>query len=156
MSLIACKECGAQVSTKAAACPKCGAKVPPRTTLFAKIVAGLFALFIVLALYIRGAQPPATPAQIAETAASSKRSALAYDLAATIKARMRDPDSLKVTWIGVNSRATIACATYRAKNGFGGMNSERIVVVDRKPLEPTTANWNTYCPGLRDHTSAAP
>lgn len=28
MALIACKECGAKVSTKARACPKCGAKVP--------------------------------------------------------------------------------------------------------------------------------
>lgn len=28
MALIACKECGNQVSTKARACPGCGAKVP--------------------------------------------------------------------------------------------------------------------------------
>lgn len=28
MALIACKECGTEVSSKASACPKCGAKVP--------------------------------------------------------------------------------------------------------------------------------
>ena len=28
MALVACKECGNEVSTKASACPKCGAKVP--------------------------------------------------------------------------------------------------------------------------------
>lgn len=28
MTLIACKECGNEVSTQASACPKCGAKVP--------------------------------------------------------------------------------------------------------------------------------
>ncbi len=27
MALVSCKECGTEVSTKAAACPKCGAKV---------------------------------------------------------------------------------------------------------------------------------
>jgi hypothetical protein len=28
MALVACKECGNEVSTTAKACPKCGAKVP--------------------------------------------------------------------------------------------------------------------------------
>ncbi|OGB00436.1 MAG: hypothetical protein A3E25_05465 [Burkholderiales bacterium RIFCSPHIGHO2_12_FULL_69_20] len=156
MSLIACKECGAKISTKAPACPSCGAKRPRETSRAAKLAALLLAVFGALLIYTKATEPPATPQQIAAKASDAKRGALAYDLAATIKARVRDPDSLKVTWIGVNSSATTACASYRARNGFGGMNSERAVIVDRKPLEPTEGNWNTYCPGLRDYTSAAP
>lgn len=48
MALVACKECKAQVSTKAAACPHCGAKMPPRTSGCAKLAAIGFALFAVI------------------------------------------------------------------------------------------------------------
>lgn len=47
MALTKCKECGAEVSTKANHCPKCGAKAPKRTSL----VTWLVLVFIVFAAY---------------------------------------------------------------------------------------------------------
>lgn len=52
MALTPCKECGKEISKKAAVCPHCGAK-PKRTSLFTLIVGGLFA-FIVLSWVIGG------------------------------------------------------------------------------------------------------
>lgn len=48
MALIACKECGEKVSTKAKKCPKCGAKAPKKTSLFTWLVL----IFIVFSVYI--------------------------------------------------------------------------------------------------------
>lgn len=50
MSIVKCKECGGEVSTKAVACPKCGAKIV-RTSGCAKVVLCFFLaiLFLVLA-----------------------------------------------------------------------------------------------------------
>lgn len=47
MALKACKECGGQVSTKAAACPHCGAKGPLEASGFARIAVGVLSVFIV-------------------------------------------------------------------------------------------------------------
>lgn len=47
MALTKCKECGAEVSTKASHCPKCGAKVPKRTSL----VTWLVLVFIIFMAY---------------------------------------------------------------------------------------------------------
>lgn len=49
MALVKCKECGAEVSTKANACPKCGAKAPKKTSLFTWLVL-IFIIFIVYAV----------------------------------------------------------------------------------------------------------
>ena len=51
MALIACPECGNQISTQAAVCPKCGAPIGVAGTIVPKrilsrSVAGLFALFL--------------------------------------------------------------------------------------------------------------
>lgn len=47
MALIKCKECGAEISTKAEACPKCGAKRPKPTSLVTWLIVGLFVYVIV-------------------------------------------------------------------------------------------------------------
>jgi RNA polymerase subunit RPABC4/transcription elongation factor Spt4 len=46
MSLVPCKECGTEISTKAKACPKCGAKVA-RTKWWLWIPLGLVVLIFV-------------------------------------------------------------------------------------------------------------
>lgn len=45
MALVACRECGHQVSTEANACPKCGARVP-RTKWWLWVPIGLVAAFL--------------------------------------------------------------------------------------------------------------
>lgn len=47
MALVNCKECGGQVSTKAAVCPKCGAKAPKRTSPFTWVLL----IFVVAGVY---------------------------------------------------------------------------------------------------------
>ena len=57
MALKPCKECGAEVSTKAKACPKCGAKVP-HTKWWLWVPLGLMAAFLGIAL-VMGSSPEA-------------------------------------------------------------------------------------------------
>jgi hypothetical protein len=62
MGMIKCKECGAEISTKADACPKCGAK-QVRTSGCAKIVLvaiGLFVFLVVVGQLGRNGSPSAT------------------------------------------------------------------------------------------------
>lgn len=49
MALTKCSECGQQISNTATVCPHCGAKIK-RTTLFTKIVAGVFAVAILMTI----------------------------------------------------------------------------------------------------------
>jgi hypothetical protein len=49
MALIACKECGKQVSNDAAICPHCGKKL--RMGLFAKVAVGVAAVFVAIIIY---------------------------------------------------------------------------------------------------------
>lgn len=49
MALIACSECGNEVSTQASACPKCGAKVP-RTRWWLWVPLGLLAAIFLIGL----------------------------------------------------------------------------------------------------------
>lgn len=57
MAIVKCKECGGEVSTRAAACPKCGARQPKRTrpltwTMLALIV--VTSAFVMMASDDRG------------------------------------------------------------------------------------------------------
>jgi uncharacterized protein (UPF0212 family) len=51
MSLVACKECGGDTSTKASACPKCGAKIP-RAKWWLWVPLGLVALLFVFVVFV--------------------------------------------------------------------------------------------------------
>lgn len=48
MALVKCRECGAQISTKADACPKCGARAPKKTSAFTWFML----LFIIPGVYV--------------------------------------------------------------------------------------------------------
>ena len=56
MSLVKCKECGTQVSTKAKTCPKCGAVAPKKTSLFTWIIL----IFIIFVSYVAITSPTPT------------------------------------------------------------------------------------------------
>ena len=67
MALTKCKECGAEISTKANKCPKCGAKTPKRTSL----VTWLVLLFIVFTTYSWMKSPSPSVVNNKNTSASS-------------------------------------------------------------------------------------
>lgn len=58
MAMIKCKECGAQISTKAEACPQCGAK-PKKTSGCAIVVLG-FILLLVFGAIVGQCSAPST------------------------------------------------------------------------------------------------
>ncbi len=115
MSLRPCKECGKQISSDAKACPHCGKKRPiNRGSL---VILGVLVAILIVGAYMNrniGQAPlpsPADDAQFAHAAAGAK---MLHDAA-------RNPDSFKLVQVLTMSDGT-ACYTYRAQNGFGGMN----------------------------------
>ena len=59
------------------------------------------------------------------------------------------PDGLDgYVWedIYANTDASVICLSYRAQNGFGGMNREHISFVNGKPSRSTSV-WNKKCTG---------
>lgn len=64
MAMTACKECGAEISTKASSCPKCGAKVP-KFKWWLWVPAGLFGVFMLIGA-IRGSSPEVKEQRFAE------------------------------------------------------------------------------------------
>ena len=156
MSMTTCKECKSPVSDTAATCPKCGAKVPPKTKKLTWAVVGVIGLLVVVAVANKNDTPttPSAPATKIEPTPESKQVSIAREGAAEIKRNMRDPDSLKFDYIGVNNDGSIACFRYRAKNGFGGMNSQQLVLINRK-ASMTDSDIKKHCvTGLNDWTIA--
>lgn len=156
MSLLKCHECTTEVSTEAKACPKCGAKVKKPAGLTAWLIVGLIGTGIVAASIteqektaaLAAAEAAKTPEQraadVAKKEAEDKQFYAAAGLAKTIKDAARDPDSLVMEALYVNDDTSVACAQYRARNGFGGMNRELLVVTKTKTSQ-STASWNRHC-----------
>jgi hypothetical protein len=75
MALVKCKECGAEVSTKAASCPKCGAvrKRQARPTGCLTWVIAIFVVAAVIGGIIESANNPSTPTPSAPTSAVAEK-----------------------------------------------------------------------------------
>lgn len=151
MALIKCEECGNDVSTEAKACPKCGAKVKKPASRLSKLVVVLIGVAIIGSIVTAEPEappPPATPEQTAEKAAekaaADKRFHLAAGMVTTLKDAVADRDSLVVDSLWVNDDASVLCAEYRARNGFGGMVREHLVVTGQGARQDAGA-WNKHC-----------
>ena len=150
MALIKCHECQNDVSTEAKVCPKCGAKVrvpkdKKKMSLGVKIFIGFFVL-VVLGRVIEGTKPPKTPEQIAAAAADSKRAVAAMTAAALIKKSAREPDSINFSGLRVSEDATVVCAVYKGRNGFGGVSEEYAVYIVGLQ-SGASDSWNKHCTG---------
>jgi hypothetical protein len=151
MALKPCKECGYKFSTEAAACPHCGAK-PKQPIGRLKVITLLIFGGFVISGVTKSIQPPAppppppTPAQVAAKAVSDARFNSTVHVLASIKAAMREPDSLKWESIRANEDGTVVCATYRARNGFGGMNVEHAAFA-KGSISTSASAWNKNCAG---------
>ncbi len=156
MALKNCKECGKPVSTEAKACPSCGAKPPAKTSMFTWIV-GIFMVAVFGIIISRGQsdgsigaapktaeQHAATLAEAAAKQVSEARFQRTVAAGKLVKSTMRDPDSLVWETISANEDASIMCFEYRAKNGFGGMNREFVVITNKGASQKPDA-WNKNC-----------
>ena len=154
MAIINCGECGASVSTEAKVCPGCGAnrrvfqrpagarKPMSRLKKLGIAFGALFGLSAIIQIATGGSQnvQPETP----EQKQSKARGYAAYLSAKALKAGLRNPGSLDFDEILANDDGSVICMTYRAQNGFGGMNLERVVFRDGKPSQ-TRASWRANC-----------
>jgi hypothetical protein len=69
MALTSCKECGAQVSTKAQACPKCGAKRPKKSILLRLLLAAIL-LPLAVSMFSGKGTTPTERANVGETSSA--------------------------------------------------------------------------------------
>lgn len=152
-----CKECSATISTKADACPSCGAK-RPRTSAVTWIATVFFGLVGLVAAIGSFSPPPAatpkTAEQTKEDRADTARFSMASNVAKSLRAQAKDPDSVKFDQFGVSRDGKTACGTYRGKNGFGALTKEAVVVHGDTALPASSANWKKHCQGLIDYLYA--
>lgn len=73
MAMTTCKECGAQVSTKAESCPSCGAKIKPKRSLLKLIMIAGVSFFLLLTCVgvMAGGSKDAAKASSGETGPSA-------------------------------------------------------------------------------------
>ena len=151
MALIKCHECGTEVSTEAKTCPKCGAKVKKPssgagTMLIIGLVAAIFLAAMTSGTGSNTSSDVETPEQKAQKEAETARYAVAAATSKLLRDTMRDPESMKFESLRVSENADTVCMEYRARNGFGGMNREFMVVADGKTSQKPNA-WNKHCTG---------
>lgn len=146
MALVKCRECNAEISSKAKVCPKCGAK-PRRIGFWSLSFFILFLVFIVGKLFSPPDSQPASNtanSQLVtkqENTPEDMRNAKVALYSGAIKANSRDPKSIE--WISIrgNQDGSIICFKYRGRNGFGGVNVENLVIANDK----TSTVWNSHC-----------
>lgn len=151
MALIQCRECTKEISSNSKACPHCGSPTPRPIGII-----GYLVIFIVGWSVFRcnfpekraTSEPPISAEQAAINAEISRIKEKRFDrvvfVLASIKAATRDPNSL--SWVSVlaNDDASVVCVTYRARNGFGGMNVEH-VVGSALGISTSASAWNKSC-----------
>ena len=155
MALIVCKECGAQVSTKAASCPSCGAARPKPTSAVTKLVAGLLIFGVVMAVIgsivgpdrsgssaTAAADPPKKVLSPAEQKRNAQQTMAAVG-AQALKKASKDPDSFEMKEVNLMPDGA-ACYTYRARNSFNAMLQGEAIMTDKGKLLVHEQNGNTF------------
>jgi hypothetical protein len=119
-------------------------------------IIGICFLVIVVASSIGGDKPKAVPEPVltAEEKAAKDREALEknarfVNTAATLRAvknRLREPNSVEWIDISASQDGKVVCLTYRARNGFGGMNVEHAAMA-KDAISNSRGAWNKSCAG---------
>jgi hypothetical protein len=156
MALRPCAECGAKLSTKAVACPSCGAK-PKKPAGCLPWGIGIIVAILLIANVPDNKKASPDPAPVpltAEEQAAKTKDALEsnarfVNTAATLRAvknRLRDPKSVEWIDISASQDGKVVCLTYRARNGFGGLNVEHAAMA-KDTISNSGAAWNKNCAG---------
>lgn len=149
-NLAECVDCGGKVSRHANSCPHCGRPFGrPRR----KSTAGQFLVLLVVigfgAIVVgRPSGPPRvkTEAEKTEDAQRAARIDSTLGVVKAVRQQLRDPDSLKVHQALSSVDGNVVCVAYGAKNGFGGMVREQIVMQFKPEFVSKAASaWNKRC-----------
>ena len=146
MALIACKECGSQVSTEAKSCPKCGAKVIPPTPLWKWVVAGVVCVSMFKCIFDsndraeanRNAQPSTTSTEQIRREAEFQR---VVSIIKAMKAGMKNPASFE--FVDATLIGDTVCIIYRGTNSFNAVITQHSAI--RKDFK--VGDWNKECAG---------
>lgn len=163
MAMIKCKECKSDISSNAVACPKCGAKVPQsigaiKMIGFAIVASICFPVFYSCGTVmnkfgeagdkLKAEEDAKSPAQKVREAQERLReeaqSSIAMDTVALVKKHAKNPDSVKFSYLGVNSDSNLVCGTYRATNSFNAV-VPGVVVVRNHNASFSGADAKKYC-----------
>lgn len=155
MALVACGECGKEISKQAETCPNCGYKKKKSTSLLTWIVAIVIAVPTLGAIFSGAGSTSSavalTPEQIAEKSKRDAEVQRASVGASMLKKAARNPDSFKLEQALIMEGTGAVCYDYRAQNGFGGMNAGHAVLsADAKQFKGDNDDgfaklWNKEC-----------
>lgn len=134
MAMVECKECGKPISHKASVCPHCG-RGYRRTSTFTWIMAAVIAVMFIgwlvspsQAPHVQSATAAASPSEAPRSAVSelteAQRSSLASGIGYLFE-HARNPASFDLTNARIMKRSNNVCFTYRAQNGYGGLEIEQ-------------------------------
>jgi hypothetical protein len=145
-----CK-CGNMVARNAKACPKCGHRP---SSLSAVVVVGIvLGIMMVFAMFTvqTTPQPELSPAQQVAKAKNEAIFQRAVAGAKQLRSSMRNPDSFKLSDSIVMADGAV-CYTYRAQNGFGGLNVGNAVLAPNGKFKSSDSPgyatmWNKECGG---------
>lgn len=143
MSLMACHECKAQISSEASVCPHCGVKPEKKTSISTWIIGGILLLAIGKSIFSASGT---TSEHTAETKLDSVKEANFQKVvaaAAWAKSTSKDPLSFQLEYAGLTSSGTV-CLEFRAKNSFNAVVLGRYVMSDSFSGD-TVALWNKHC-----------
>lgn len=132
-ALVKCKACGTQVSKKAKTCPSCGEPMKRKPIGCLGAIAIIAIAIGVASVYMedeakRNPPKPLTAEQKKQKELDSLRYIAQLQLETVVKKSLRDPDSYDL----INARSEerngglYMVIEYRAKNGFGGFNVNRV------------------------------
>lgn len=157
MALLPCTECQREVSTKAKTCPGCGAPAPKPKFELKNFLVGLAVFLLICTVAISSCNKQMEKnLNTLEALEKKHRQAQIISFVSAVKDYVRDPKSLEFIKVTSTKDASTVCMQYRARNGFGGMVSAKVVFQDTLPMQDD-ASWQKYCPkpNMLDVTSLA-
>jgi len=148
-----CRKCGAEFNQNINTCPKCGTTVSSADN---QIKIGLLVISAMILWWVFAPSNKSSSDLAKEQLKAEQKAAddIKWNLVFTgeemLKKMMRDPDSLEFDRVLYTEDENV-CYTYRAKNGFGGMNKGAAIFSDKglitnesKEFEPV---WEEKCDG---------
>lgn len=150
-----CRACGQPVAPGAVVCASCGRALPkqsrlPKLLLFAGIGFGLLAVIGVM----NGAGDGNSTGAVQNDEETNKlglHAMAAMEGASALKRSMRNPDAFRLEYVFIPDGSDDVCYSYRAQNGFGGMNVQSSILIAKtgKMLTGDDAGfakaWNRSC-----------